>query len=322
MPIPRNEQFGHYRGILMNFRASSISLVCFTLMLACSENTTFKGNPPSAALPPKAADVQPVPEATVLETTVSVDLSATEVRAGKKPVQATAIVKNSENQSVVWTVTGPEGVDLGTISTKGVYTSSETLKGEITVTIRATLASDSKIFGTQLLKVIPAESIFIGCSKGNEVFPIEAEVFRLPVDTQRLPEFDAIPNDKISIVCMDQFNVPERSFDDGFPGVENLNEWFALHTKGKLNISIAGDYQFRLRSDDGSMFYINGTTVVENNGLHQAEAREGSITLTAGVHDFVLDYYQGPANRIALELFWQVPGSSDFVIVPSNAFQK
>ncbi|RYZ67899.1 MAG: hypothetical protein EOP09_10290, partial [Proteobacteria bacterium] len=83
-----------------------------------------------------------------------------------------------------------------------------------------------------------------------------------------------------------------------------------------------GEYQFRLRSDDGSMLYINGTTVVDNNGLHQAEAREGSMTLTAGSHDFVLDYYQGPANRIALELFWLVPGSSDFLIVPSSAFQK
>lgn len=297
-------------------RIQLIPLFCLGLGLSCAENTKFKGTP-DAGSAPKAADVEPAPD-----PTVEVSVPVNEIRSGKKTLQAKALVKNSEKKTVTWTLEGPEGVDLGSIDKKGLYTSPESLKEDMDVVIKATLASNTKIFDSKTIKVIPAEKIFVGCTAGSQVFPIKADVYRLPKDTQKLPDFDTVASDKISTVCMDQYNVPERSFNDGFPGVEGLNEWFALHTSGKLKITVPGDYNFRLNSDDGSMLYIDGKTVVDNNGLHSPSAREGSITLTAGTHDFILDYYQGPADRIALELFWQVPGSTEFITVPSNAFEQ
>lgn len=295
-------------------RSKLIPLFCLSLAASCADNSKFHGKTDSAKLP-KAADAVPV-----LAATLSVTLPVNEIRSGSKTLQASAIVKNSEKDAVNWTVAGPAGVPAGTIDAKGLYTSPETLKAVVEVSITARLASDEKVFDSKTLKVVPAEQIFVGCKEGSQVFPIKAQVFRLPVDTQKLPDFDTIASEQLSTVCMDQFNVPERSFNDGFPGVEGLNEWFALHTSGKLKISTAGNYEFRLISDDGSMLYIDGATVVDNNGLHSARAAEGSVTLTAGNHDLVLDYYQGPADRIALELHWKIPGSSEFVVVPSDAF--
>jgi hypothetical protein len=121
---------------------------------------------------------------------------------------------------------------------------------------------------------------------------------------------------------MDQYNVPVRNFNDGFPGVPDLSEWFALHTTGKILIPTSGTYLFRLKSDDGSILTIDGNVVVNNDGQHSPRPLDGRVELSQGVHDLVLDYFQGPADQIALELFWQTPGSSDFVIVPTSAFQK
>jgi autotransporter-associated beta strand protein len=56
----------------------------------------------------------------------------------------------------------------------------------------------------------------------------------------------------------------------------------------------AGTSNFTTRSDDGSLLYIDGNTVVNNNGYQGMTNRSGSVTeATAGYHQIEVAYYQG-----------------------------
>jgi hypothetical protein len=48
--------------------------------------------------------------------------------------------------------------------------------------------------------------------------------------------------------------------------------------------------------------------VVDNDGWHQPASKEATVPLGAGTHAFSLSYYQGPRERIALQLFVSTEG--------------
>lgn len=85
------------------------------------------------------------------------------------------------------------------------------------------------------------------------------------------------------------------------------NQFGVIYT-GNLKAPKAGDYTFKLASDDGSRIYIDGRKVVENDGIHPSkDIREGKVNLKAGDHVFRLEYFQSVGQA---ELFaaWQGPG--------------
>jgi len=64
---------------------------------------------------------------------------------------------------------------------------------------------------------------------------------------------------------------------------------FGFRFFGYIVIPVSGETTFYLRSDDGSQLFINGTMVVDNDGLHGTEGfpgDPGTITLDAGVYAF------------------------------------
>ncbi|MDA0139368.1 family 16 glycoside hydrolase [Solirubrobacter deserti] len=86
----------------------------------------------------------------------------------------------------------------------------------------------------------------------------------------------------------------------------------------RLNAATAGDYAFRLTSDDGSVLRLDDTVVVDHDGLHGDTSKEGAVTLTAGFHNLRIDYIEAGYGQI-LKLEWKTPGSSSFVVVPKDA---
>src|SRR5438874_3222053 len=65
---------------------------------------------------------------------------------------------------------------------------------------------------------------------------------------------------------------------------------------GKIFVSNAGLTQFFTRSDDGSMIFIDGQQVVDNNFFQGETERSGLIDLSAGFHDITLLFYEGGGN--------------------------
>ncbi|MCL5097942.1 MAG: PA14 domain-containing protein, partial [Candidatus Omnitrophica bacterium] len=91
---------------------------------------------------------------------------------------------------------------------------------------------------------------------------------------------------------------------------------FAARFTGQLLITNAGTYTFYTSSDDGSLFYLDGQLVVNNDGGHGTEERNGRVDIEEGNHPFVLEYFEegGPGSLV---LSYTGPGISKQVIPPS-----
>jgi len=106
-----------------------------------------------------------------------------------------------------------------------------------------------------------------------------------------------------------KLNIPPRDFLEGFPGVSDRFEWFALSYTGQFEVTTAGEYSFRLNSDDGSKLYIGNELIIDNDGIHSPMSISGKANLNADTYDIKVEYFQGPQTEIALQLFVTSPDS-------------
>ncbi|MFJ8887791.1 family 16 glycoside hydrolase [Streptomyces sp. NPDC102402] len=93
---------------------------------------------------------------------------------------------------------------------------------------------------------------------------------------------------------------------------------FVAEVSGYLVVPEDGTYGFRLNSDDGSRLTIDGTEVIDHDGPHGAEPKDGSAQLTAGSHPFEVDYFERGGEQ-QLTLAWKPPGADDFGVVPHES---
>ncbi len=86
----------------------------------------------------------------------------------------------------------------------------------------------------------------------------------------------------------------------------------AVRMCAMINIPSDGEYTFYTASDNGSMLYINDKVVVNNDGIHHMRQEQGTVTLSAGLHKFELQYFQR-SGKARLWTYWQ---SSQFAKQP------
>jgi cytochrome c len=98
-----------------------------------------------------------------------------------------------------------------------------------------------------------------------------------------------------------------------------MNNNFAIHVSGFINIEKSTNVVFRLVSDDGSRLVINGKQVIDNGGNHALDPKDGEMQLKAGKHPFKIEYFQGGGGK-GLSLQWRPYGSKEFVVVPPKVF--
>ena len=82
---------------------------------------------------------------------------------------------------------------------------------------------------------------------------------------------------------------------------------FGLRFRGTITLPKDGEYTFYTGSDDGSALFIDEKQIVNNDGIHPPQSREGKLTLKAGDHAFGLDYFDGGGGT-ELKVSWKVPG--------------
>lgn len=70
------------------------------------------------------------------------------------------------------------------------------------------------------------------------------------------------------------------------------NGW-AIKFEGYLKIEKDAKYTFSTTSDDGSILWINGKVVVNNDGIHPPTTKQGGVKLTKGMHKIVLGFFDG-----------------------------
>lgn len=108
--------------------------------------------------------------------------------------------------------------------------------------------------------------------------------------------------------------------------VRTQNDNFGFLWEGYINIPVSGNYTFETYSDDGSKLYIgqydhNATALVNNDGAHGNQYREGTINLAAGVHPIAITFFEigGGEN---MQVYWKntAHGVTSRQLIPAQYF--
>jgi hypothetical protein len=135
---------------------------------------------------------------------------------------------------------------------------------------------------------------------------LRGDLYYIPSDTTKLPEFHWYR--PVGSIYTPSLNVPPQNFRQGFPGVTERFEWFAIDYNGRFWIEKPGIYRFALTSDDGAKLYIDDEPAVDNDGIHPPEVKMASLRLNGGTHRIRVSYFQGPRDEVALILRVAGPG--------------
>jgi len=87
----------------------------------------------------------------------------------------------------------------------------------------------------------------------------------------------------------------------------NRDDFYAMQFSGKLIVPTSGSYTLYAKSDDGSRITIDEQVIVLNDGTHPAIEKQGVVTLSAGEHDIVVDFFEY-AGGDSIEISWAGPG--------------
>jgi cytochrome c len=137
-------------------------------------------------------------------------------------------------------------------------------------------------------------------------------VYLLDKSVDKLPQISADRKPVYSGVVP---QVHALSPDDFRP----LSEYFYVQAKGFLTVEKAGNYVFRLVSDDGSRLTLGGKELILNDGLHGMSPVDAEVQLEAGKHPVLLDYFQA-GGGLGISLQWAAYGDDDFQVIPASAF--
>jgi len=96
-----------------------------------------------------------------------------------------------------------------------------------------------------------------------------------------------------------------------------MQDTFASRHTGYLQITTAGSYTIYVNSDDGSRVRLNGSEIINNDGIHAMRELSHTATLAAGYHPLEVTFFENGGGA-GLQLSWQGPGISK-QIVPASA---
>jgi outer membrane protein OmpA-like peptidoglycan-associated protein len=172
----------------------------------------------------------------------------------------------------------------------------------------AALALQSPVHGAPASAECPAPPAEFGSADRTSV-SMEGKIYLLSPGTRKLPDLTTLVS--AGSVYAAKWDIAPRAFTQGFPGITDRFEWFAVDYQGRIDVPRAGTYGFRLGSDDGSILYIDGAVVINRDGLRAYSATPGKAELTQGPHEFRLSYFQGPRYAIGLQLWVTPPGEKE-----------
>lgn len=144
--------------------------------------------------------------------------------------------------------------------------------------VRATLFVDGQPAS------VPATGFFrILETKAAETKGVTWKAYLLPESPVRLPDFSRLQ--PVATGASHEFSI------DGLKLPRE--DAVAVVFEGYIDIATAGTYGFSLASDDGSKLYIDGKTVVDNDGDHGVITKAGNIELKPGKHAIRVEWFNG-----------------------------
>lgn len=117
----------------------------------------------------------------------------------------------------------------------------------------------------------------------------------------RKPNYEAIAN-KIQVKVSD---------------VKWTEDNFAFTFDGYLKVEDAGEYYFKMQSDDGSKYWLNDQLIGDQDGLHGMEGSAVAVKLEKGFYKLRTEFFEG-GGGFGLTFEVRVPGNSEYIPVPSS----
>ncbi|WP_294587449.1 GH92 family glycosyl hydrolase [uncultured Bacteroides sp.] len=93
---------------------------------------------------------------------------------------------------------------------------------------------------------------------------------------------------------------------------------FGYIFSGLIEVPEDGVYTFQTRSDDGSVLYMDGELVVNNDGSHAAIPATGLVALKKGFHSYQLYYFEDYEGE-HLSWAWKLPSAKELAPIPTSA---
>jgi hypothetical protein len=147
-----------------------------------------------------------------------------------------------------------------------------------------------------------------GSGQPSSAVAWKGSLSKIPAGSTKLPAMAS--QQVIGYVFLSELNINVRPFTEGFPGLDpNLKENFAIRYEAPLVVSTEADYEFKLAADDGAVFLIDGTPIVDNDGKHDFKDVTGPVHLVTGTHVMTVDYFQTTGN-VGLQLFCKKMGDA------------
>lgn len=167
--------------------------------------------------------------------------------------------------------------------------------------VRATLFVDGKAAS------VPATAYFRILDEADAATRgVAYKVYLLPEGPVRLPDFsrlEPVASGRSHEITIDGLTLPRDNA-------------VAVVFEGHIDIPTAGAYGFSLASDDGSKLYIDGKTVVDNDGDHGVITANGVIELAPGKHPIRVEYFNGGGGSW-LGAWFEGPGIARQFIDPN-----
>lgn len=203
-------------------------------------------------------------------------------------INVTAQDIDSEPENFVFTATGlPPGLSINAAT--GQISGTPTLNGNYQVSITINDGDGGSDTKTGLWLVADPGDINANPNSGFRYDYFEGS-------WTQLPDFPAMTPKRSGATT--EFDIIELSdvYDD-----------FGFSFTGYILITTAGNYSFHVNSNDGSRLWIDGTLIVDNDGIHGAQEVSGTTNLSVGYHAFRLDYFDEKNGHI-LNVQWNGPG--------------
>lgn len=141
---------------------------------------------------------------------------------------------------------------------------------------------------------------------------VALRVYYIGQSLSQIPELVAMQSPNYSVV------IPKIDLPTVAKWGPNDEQFYAKLT-GYITVKEPGAYTFRLTSDDGSRFSIRDERIIDHDGLHGPEPKDGRFTLAAGDHPFEIEYFENSGGE-ELKLEWQRPGRIAYEVIPAEAF--
>ncbi|BCU76388.1 hypothetical protein llg_11030 [Luteolibacter sp. LG18] len=192
------------------------------------------------------------------------------------------------------------------------------ITGIATPYVRLTISDIFYNNGTPVLITPTTATLNAATSASGAVSGLNYQYYQATSGTWTvLPDFTALTATRQGAV----------SIPDATPRLRRTDYGFVY--SGYFNATADGLYAFTLRSGDGSVLVIDGTNVIDFDGLHDpSQFKSGGIALATGKHSLTLKYFRGTPNATnpsvyndGIGLTYEGPG---IVVgdVPASAFSR